>query len=120
MRSSRVKKGDAMGRSTCESSLPGAPDAKFFCGKPAALKKSAHDAERQIHFANAGSVGVGAGEGAPAAPPLPLQPHPGSIFGAREHEFESCTMRTVRTGEGMLHSHLGTRTQTPSSSPDPF
>jgi hypothetical protein len=36
----QTERGDTMGRPTCESLLLGLPDAKFFCGKPAASKKN--------------------------------------------------------------------------------
>jgi hypothetical protein len=36
----QTKRGDTMGRSTCESLLLGLPDAKFFCGRAAASKKN--------------------------------------------------------------------------------
>jgi hypothetical protein len=85
---SGAKRGHAMGRPTCESSLLELPNAKLFV-KSGGVKKSALDAESRMHFANAGF----------------------SI---------TCTMGTVRTRRGMLLSYLGTRTQTPSSSPDPF
>ena len=58
-----------MGRARSESSLLGSPDAKFFCGKPGASKKSALGAARRTHFANAGFSRDGCrGRGSNAAP----------------------------------------------------
>ena len=107
---SRAKTGDAMGRPTCESSFLELPNAKLLVKKPAASKNPLSTRRTGCISQTQASPEMGAGEGA-QAPPLPLRPHPGSI---------TCTMGTVRTTKGMLLSYLGTRTQTPSSSPDPF
>jgi len=82
MRLSRAKTGDARGRPTCESSLLGVPDTKFFCGKPA-WKKIRLRHEESNQFRKHRLLWVWAGKAA-----LPLRPHPGSLFRAREHEFE--------------------------------
>ena len=131
-----------MGQPTCESSLLGGPDATFFGEKLPASKNPLSTRRLECISQTQASPEVGAGEGT-QAPPLPLRPYPGFKCKTIKHKFKgsnfdaaihlskaeflskkwgpvTCTMRTVRTRRGVLKSYLGTRTQTPSSSPDPF
>jgi hypothetical protein len=106
---SRAKTEDAMGRPTCESSLLELPNAKLFVKNRRRQKIRSRRGE-QMHFANAGFSRDGCrGRGSSAAP-SPTTPSrlPNVHYG------------NARTRRGMLLSWLGTRTQTPSSSPDPF
>jgi hypothetical protein len=99
-----------MGRPTCESSFLELPNAKLFV-KTGGVKKicSRHrepNAFRKCRFLQRWVQGKG----------LKRRPFPY----ATPSRLITCTMGTVRTSRGMLLSYLGTRTQTPSSSPDPF
>src|SRR6516162_10305013 len=98
MRLSRAKTGDARGRPTCESSLLGVPDTKFFCGKPA-WKKIRLQHEESNQFRKRRLLWVWAGKAAPSPTTpscLPIQSGRTRIrVGA-----VTCTMGTVRTRRG--------------------
>src|SRR5580704_5472538 len=77
---SRAKAGGALGRPSCESSLLGIPEAKFFSRKAAASKnpssKGKMDAFRKRWASPQMGVGEGGGKTTTPPPPPPPPPRP--------------------------------------------